>query len=259
MAQERLQKLIARAGIASRRKAERLIQDGRVSVNGKKILRLGVQVDPERDRIAVDGRVLTPVAPREYYMLFKPAGVIASARDPEGRRDLREWLNALKKVGRLFSVGRLDFHSEGLLLLSTDGELAHRLAHPRYGVVKRYRVKVRGIPTGSELARLRAGIELDDGVTASAVVRVVSAAAKKAWIEIEIHEGRNRQVRRMFEALGYAVEKLVRTGYGPLELGSLRPGEIRSLTPNEVKSLKKAVAPGVATEKTATRSAVRAP
>ena len=237
-----MHKLIARAGLASRRKAERLIQDGRVTVNGKKVLRLGVQIDPERDRITVDGRLLLHPTSLAYYVLCKPDGVITSASDPEGRRDLSEWLKPLKKVGRLFSVGRLDFHSEGILLLTTDGELAHRLAHPRYGVVKRYRVKVRGVPTSAELDRLRAGVELDDGLTAAADLRVLSAAAKKVWIEIEIHEGKNRQVRRMIEALGYAVEKLVRTGYGPLQLGSLRPGEIRSLTPTEIKSLRKAVA-----------------
>jgi 23S rRNA pseudouridine2605 synthase len=175
-------------------------------------------------------------------MLYKPNGVITSVRDPQRRRDLREWLNRLKKTGRFFYAGRLDFHSEGLLLLTTDGELTYRLTHPRYGVSKRYRVKVRGMPKAVELERLRTGILLGDGWTAPAAVRRVNASDKKTWIEIEIREGKNRQVRRMFEALGYLVEKLTRTGYGPLDLGQLRPGEIRELSAAEVRSLHQAVA-----------------
>jgi pseudouridine synthase len=244
MAQERLQKLIARAGLASRRKAERLIQDGRVTINGQKTIQLGIQVDPDRDRIAVDGKALLPTAEPATYVLFKPRGVITSTRDSEGRRDLGEWLKPLKRRGRFFPVGRLDFHSEGLLLLTTDGELANRLAHPRYGVMKCYLVKIRGVPTEAHLGRLRAGIQLDDGLTAPAEVRVKNAAGGKSWIEMKIHEGRNRQVRRMCAALGYPVEKLIRFGYGPLNLGRMRSGEIRPLTPREVKSLKNAAGLG---------------
>ncbi len=236
-----MQKLIARAGLASRREAERWIREGRVTINGRPVVQLGTQADPSMERIQVDGKPLLGFAPPAYFVLHKPAGVVTSTRDPQGRRDLREWLNALRRVGRFFPVGRLDFHSEGLLLLTTDGELAYRLAHPGYGVAKRYQVKVRGVPTEAELGRLRAGFQLEDGWTAPALARLIDVSQKKAWIEVEIHEGRNRQVRRMFEALGYRVEKLLRTGYGPVRLGSIRPGEMRPLAPAEVRALKRAV------------------
>ena len=241
MAQERLQKLIARAGLGSRREAERWIQEGRVTVNGKVVLQPGTQADAKRDRVAVDGKPLPHAGAPAYYMLCKPARVITSKGDPHRRRDLGEWLNPLKEVGRFFSVGRLDFNSEGLLLLTTDGELAHRLAHPRFGVAKRYRVKVSGVPGASELDRLGTGVELEDGWTAPAIVRLLSASEKKAWIEVEVHEGRNRLVRRMFEALGYSVERLVRVSFGPLRLGSLSPGEMRPLSAAEIQTLRRIV------------------
>ena len=242
MARERLQKLIARAGLASRREAERWISAGRVTVNGRPVVELGAQADPRTERVRVDGKPLFEAASPAYFVLHKPAGVVTSARDPQGRRDLTEWLRPLRKTGRFFPVGRLDFYSAGLLLLTTDGELAYRLAHPRFGVTKRYQVKVGGVPKEDELDRLRTGIQLDDGWTAPASARLLRASGKKAWIEVEIHEGRNRQVRRMFEALGYRVEKLLRVGYGPVRLGSIRPGEMRPLTPAEVRALKHAVA-----------------
>jgi 23S rRNA pseudouridine2605 synthase len=247
-----LQKLIARAGLASRREAERWIREGRVTVNGRPVVELGAQADPHTERVQVDGKPLLPSASPAYFVLHKPAGVVTSARDPQGRRDLTEWLSPLRKIGRLFSVGRLDFHSQGLLLLTTDGELAYRLAHPSFGVAKRYQVKIGGIPREEELVRLRTEIQLDDGWTAPASAHVINSSGKKAWIEVEIHEGKNRQVRRMFEALGYRVEKLLRVGYGPVRLGSLHPGEIRPLAPAEVAALKRAVAgkkqPGVSTK-----------
>jgi 23S rRNA pseudouridine2605 synthase len=236
-----LQKLIARAGLASRREAERWIREGRVTVNGRPVVELGAQADPHTERVRVDGKPLLRSASPAYFVLHKPAGVVTSARDPQGRRDLTEWLSPLRKVGRLFSVGRLDFYSQGLLLLTTDGELAYRLAHPRFGVVKRYQVKIGGIPREEELGRLRTGIQLEDGWTAPASARLIGSSRKKAWIEVEIQEGKNRQVRRMFEALGYRVEKLLRVGYGPLRLGSMHPGEIRQLAPAEVRALKRAV------------------
>ena len=242
MARERLHKLIARAGLASRREAERWISAGRVTVNGRPVVELGAQADPRTEQVRVDGRPLLEAASPAYYVLHKPAGVVTSARDPQGRRDLTEWLRPLRKAGRFFSVGRLDFYSAGLLLLTTDGELAYRLAHPRFGLAKRYQVKVGGIPKEEELSRLRTGIQLDDGWTAPAPARLLRAAGKKAWIEVEIHEGRNRQVRRMFEALGYRVEKLLRVAYGPVRLGSMRPGDMRPLTPAEIRALKHAVA-----------------
>ncbi len=237
---ERLQKILARAGLASRREAERWIQEGRVTVNGAVVQRLGSQADPIRDKIKVDGKLISQI-PRLYCLFHKPAGMITSMRDPQRRPSLGDWLEPLGKRGRLFPVGRLDFNSSGLLVLTNDGELAQRLMHPRYAIRKSYRVKISGCPSERELERLRRGIRLADGVTAPAKVRVVQALKKNAWLELEIGEGRYREVRRMFEALGYFVEKLIRVRLGPIRLGSLAPGEMRSLAPEEITALKKAV------------------
>ncbi|MBI2989556.1 MAG: rRNA pseudouridine synthase [Deltaproteobacteria bacterium] len=237
---ERLQKILARAGLASRREAEKWIEDGRVTVNGVVVKKLGSQADPARDKIKVNGKLIS--RPRQLYYLFhKPAGLITSIRDPQGRPSLGDWLESLGKRGRLFPVGRLDFNSSGLLVLTNDGELAQRLMHPRYGVRKGYRVKISACPTERELARLRKGIRLEDGITAPARVRVLQALKKNAWIEVEIGEGRYREVRRMFQALGYFVEKLIRVRLGPILLGALAPGEIRPLSAQEIAALKKSV------------------
>jgi len=237
---ERLQKIISRAGLASRREAERWIQDGRVTVNGAVVTKLGTQADVGKDKIKVDGKLIARAA-LNYFLFHKPPGLITSMHDPEGRPHLGEWLETLGKKGRVVPVGRLDFNSSGLLLLTNDGELAQKLTHPRYGVGKVYRVKVSGRPSEAELDRLRKGIRLEDGWTAPAKARVVEVLKKKAWVELEVREGRYREVRRMFEALGYFVEKLVRIRMGPLRLGSLAPGEYRPLMPQEISALKKAV------------------
>jgi 23S rRNA pseudouridine2605 synthase len=237
---ERLQKIISRAGLASRREAERWIQDGRVAVNGAVVTKLGTQADIGKDKIKVDGKLIARPA-LNYFLFHKPPGLITSMQDPEGRPHLGEWLETLGKKGRVLPVGRLDFNSSGLLLLTNDGELAQRLTHPRYGVGKVYRVKINGRPSEPELDRLRKGIRLEDGWTAPAKARVVEVLRKKAWVELEVREGRYREVRRMFEALGYFVEKLVRIRMGPLRLGSLAPGEYRPLMPQEIAALKKAV------------------
>jgi 23S rRNA pseudouridine2605 synthase len=237
---ERLQKIISRAGLASRREAEKWIQEGRVTVNGAVVTKLGTQADLGKDKIKVDGKLIFRPA-LNYFLLHKPPGLITSMHDPEGRPHLGEWLESLGKKGRVFPVGRLDFNSSGLLLLTNDGELAQKLTHPRYGVRKFYRVKVSGRPSEQELDRLRKGIRLEDGWTAPAKARVAEVLRKKAWVELEVREGRYREVRRMFEALGYFVEKLVRIRMGPLRLGSLAPGEYRPLTPQEISALKKAV------------------
>jgi 23S rRNA pseudouridine2605 synthase len=234
---ERLQKILARAGLASRREAERWIQDGRVTVNGAVVTKLGTQADLAKDKIKVDGKLIARPA-LHYFLFHKPPGLITSMHDPEGRPHLGEWLETLGKKGRVFPVGRLDFNSSGLLLLTNDGELAQRLMHPRYGVRKVYRVKINSRPSEQELDRLRKGIRLEDGWTAPAKARVVEVLRKKAWIELEIREGRKREVRRMFEALGYFVEKLVRIRMGPLRLGSLALGEYRPLTQPEILALK---------------------
>lgn len=238
---ERLQKILARAGLASRREAERWIAEGRVMVNGAVVSQLGSQADPVRDSIKVDGKRIKPTAARRYFAFHKPPGIVTTMNDPRHRPDLTRFIERLGEKQRLFPVGRLDYNSSGLLLLTDDGELALRLSHPRFGVKKLYRVKLSACPTAEELARLRKGIRLEDGRTAPAQVRVLEKLRKNAWVEIELHEGRNRQVRRMFEALGYFVEKLVRVRVGTVVLGHLPPGEMRPLTQIEIKSLKAAV------------------
>lgn len=237
---ERLQKILARAGLASRREAEKWIQEGRVTVNGTVVRKLGDRADPVKDKIKVDGKLIRR-QPHLYYLFHKPARMITSMRDPQRRPSLGKLLESWGRRGRLFPVGRLDFNSSGLLILTNDGEMAQRLMHPRYGIKKVYRVKLSGCPSEEELGRLRKGIRLEDGVTAPARVRVVEALRKNAWVEIEIGEGRYREVRRMFEALGYFVEKLIRIRLGPAHLGLLAPGEIRPLSVQEITALKKSV------------------
>ncbi len=237
---ERLQKIIARAGLASRREAERWIVEGRIAVNGTVVRELGTQADPARDSIKVDGKRIRPAAAPLYYAFHKPPGVITTLNDPEHRPDLTPYLATLGEKKRIFPVGRLDYNTTGLLLLTNDGELALRLTHPRFGVKKLYRVKLSACPTEEDFARLRKGIRLDDGMTAPARGRVIDRLKKNAWVEIEVQEGRKREVRRMFEALGYFVEKLVRIRVGPIALGELALGAIRPLGAAEVAALKAA-------------------
>jgi pseudouridine synthase len=238
---ERLQKILARAGLASRREAERWIAEGRVTVNGTVVRRLGSQADSARDSIKVDGKRIKPAAAPRYFALHKPPGVITTLNDPRRRPDLTRFVERLGDKQRVFPVGRLDYNSSGLLLLTNDGELAQRLTHPRFGVKKLYRVKLSACPGEEDLAGLRKGIRLEDGMTAPARVRVLEKLKKNAWVEIELHEGRNREVRRMFEALSYFVEKLVRVRVGAVALGDLAPGELRPLSQSEIRSLKSAV------------------
>jgi 23S rRNA pseudouridine2605 synthase len=231
---ERLQKVLARAGIASRRASEELISSDRVLVNGE-IARLGQRVDPEHDRISVDG---VPVGVRPglvYYLLNKPKGVVSTASDPEGRRTVTSLVPAEPRV---HPVGRLDADSEGLLILTNDGELTHHLTHPRFGVEKEYLVSVEGLPSAGMIKALREGVRLEDGVTAPAKVSQV----EPSLLRIAIHEGRKRQVRRMCEAVGHPVTRLVRTRIGPLRDRSLAPGEWRLLATSEVRDLERAAA-----------------
>jgi 23S rRNA pseudouridine2605 synthase len=238
---ERLQKILSRAGLASRREAEKWILEGRVSVNGAVIRQLGSQADPTRDSIKVDGKRVKPAGALLYFAFHKPPGIITTLNDPQKRPDLTQFIERLGMKQRVFPVGRLDFNSTGLLLLTNDGELARRVAHPRFGVKKIYRVKLSACPTESELAMLRKGIRLEDGMTVPARARVVEKLKKNAWVEIEIHEGRKREIRRIFGALGYFVEKLVRVKVGPVSLGFLQPGELRPLSAAEITALKNAV------------------
>ena len=238
---ERLQKILARAGLASRREAERWIAEGRVSVNGTVIRKLGSQADPAKDSIKVDGKRVQPAAAPLYYAFHKPPGIITTLNDPEKRPDLTPYLARLGERRRLFPVGRLDYNTTGLLLLTNDGELALRLTHPRFGVKKLYRVKLSACPAPEDLARLRSGVRLEDGMSAPARGRVIEKLKKNAWVEIEVREGRKREVRRMFEALGFFVEKLIRVKVGSVSLGALPLGELRPLSRLEVDALKREV------------------
>ena len=238
---ERLQKIIARAGLASRREAERWIVEGRITVNGTVVNKLGSQADPFKDSIKIDGKRIKSAATPLYYALHKPPGVITTLNDPQHRPDITPYIARLGEKRRIFPVGRLDYNTTGLLLLTNDGEVAMRLAHPRYGVPKVYRVKLSACPTEDDFEILRKGIRLEDGMTAPARVRVIEKLRKNAWVEIEVHEGKKREVRRMFEALNYFVEKLIRVKVGPIALGALPLGELRPLYQSEVMALKIAV------------------
>ena len=233
---ERLQKVIAHAGVASRRKAEQLIIDGRVTVNGKVVKELGVKVGPN-DKVEVNGVPLQSEAP-VYYILNKPRGVISAVSDDKNRKVVTDYLPEVTE--RIYPVGRLDYDTSGLLLLTNYGEFANLLMHPKHEVDKHYVAKVKGIPFREQLKKLQYGIKLEDGMTAPAKVKVISVDKKKntSIIQIIIHEGRNRQVRRMFDAIGHPVMKLKREQYGFLTLQGLATGDARELTPHEVKKLR---------------------
>jgi 23S rRNA pseudouridine2605 synthase len=242
MAQVRLQKLIAAAGLASRREAERMIAAGRVKVDGQAVTQMGVQVDPARARIEVDGRPLPQAGASVYLMLNKPGGVVASVHDERGRptvMDLLGNLGATRGERRVFHVGRLDYHTEGLLLLTNDGALAMELTHPSGQVPRTYHARVRNQPSAETLARLARGVDLEDGLARAIDARVVRRNPKSAWVEICVVEGRNRLVRRMLEAVGHPVQRLVRIEFGGVELGDLRTGAVRELTAAEVEKLKR--------------------
>lgn len=232
---ERLQKCIAQAGLASRREAEIWIAAGRVQVNGR-VAQIGESADPSVDRIEIDGRPL-PAGERKYYLLLnKPVGYVTSSKDPEGRPIVTDLVRNIP--ARLFSVGRLDLTTEGLLLLTNDGELAQHLAHPRHEVEKTYLVRVRGMLTPAARFRLESGVELDDGPTAPARVEDLRCTAGHSWFKLTIHEGRNRQVRRMCDAVGFSVSRLKRIRLAFLDLGELAPGSYRQLTAAEVERLR---------------------
>ncbi|RKN43725.1 pseudouridine synthase [Streptomyces hoynatensis] len=235
---ERLQKVLARAGLGSRRSCEELIEQGRVEVNGKVVTSQGRRVDPERDEIKVDG--LT-VAAQSYlfFALNKPAGVVASMEDPEGRQCLGDYVQ--NRETRLFHVGRLDTETEGLIFLTNHGELAHRLTHPRYGVAKTYLAAIQG-PIPRDLGkRLKEGIQLDDGYARADHFRIVENTGKNYLVEVTLHEGRKHIVRRMLAAAGFPVDKLVRTSFGPIKLGDQKSGWLRRMTHTEVGQLMREV------------------
>ncbi len=232
---ERLQKVIAAAGVASRRVAENLIVEGRVTVNGEVVDALGRRVDPETDAIAVDGVPVQIDSSRRYIVLNKPTGVVSSLQDERGRRDLTEFVDRYEE--RLFNVGRLDTETSGLLVLTNDGDLAHVLAHPSFGVQKTYIAKVHGNVNPAVVQRLTEGVELEDGPIKADKVRLLESSRGESLVEITLHSGRNRIVRRMLEAVDHPVLELVRRSFGPLHLGSLPPGKMRELGTVEVGKL----------------------
>ena len=234
---ERLQKVMAAAGVASRRVSEDLITAGRVSVNGQVVTELGRRIHPLTDRVEVDGSAVHLDTSRRYVMLNKPVGVVSSMRDEQGRPDLSRFTADYPE--RLFNVGRLDAETSGLLILTNDGELAHVLAHPSFGVTKTYIARVRGVVTPQTIARLTKGVELEDGPIAADKARLLerSAASKDSLVEITLHSGRNRIVRRMMAEVGHPVVELVRRQFGPLHLGTLPVGRMRDLTKVELGRL----------------------
>ena len=235
----RLQKLLAQSGVASRRKCEELMLDGLVEVDGEVVTRLGTKVDPRTAVIRVDGKRLPPVSPHVYLVLHKPRGVVSTMSDPEGRRSLGDVV--ADRPERLFHVGRLDTDTSGLILLTNDGDFAQRMAHPSHEVDKTYVAEVEGEVSRATLGRLRDGVTLDDGPVAVSRVRVVEtgrgAAAGRTIVELVIHEGRNRIVRRLLDSVGHPVRRLTRTRFGPVDLTGLRPGELRDLTTDELGAL----------------------
>src|SRR2546426_9873903 len=232
----RLQKIIAGTGLASRRKAEEWIASGRVTVNGKVVTELGTKVDPDRVHIKVDGKHLSSTQPYVYLLLNKPKNVMSTLDDPGGRPTVKDYLRGISV--RVFPVGRLDFDSEGLMLLTNHGDLAQTLLHPRYHVPKTYLIKVKGVLRDDEIKSLERGVELEDGVTSPARVKKVRKAEQNSWLEITIHEGRKHQVKRMLEVVGHPVSKLIRVRFGPLTLRDLAAGEFRYLTDREANAVR---------------------
>ncbi|MCA0990831.1 pseudouridine synthase [Bacillus hwajinpoensis] len=233
---ERLQKVIAQAGVTSRRKAETLIEEGRVKVNGKVVTELGTKVS-ERCKIEVNGIQVEREEP-VYFLFYKPTGVISTIDDDKGRKAVTDYFHEIEE--RIFPVGRLDYDTSGALLLTNDGDFANKLMHPSYHVDKVYVAKVKGLMNKETIQKLERGVQLEDGKTAKARARILSVdkQKEKSIVELTIHEGKNRQVRRMFETLGYPVQKLKRERYGFLELTGMNPGDYRELKPYEVKQLR---------------------
>lgn len=236
MVEERLQKVLAHAGVASRRACEEIILAGKVKVNGKLVNNLGSKVNPDKDKIEVNGNPIEGKEKLVYILLFKPSGYITTAKDPQKRRTVLDLINGVST--RVYPVGRLDYDTSGLLLLTNDGTLTNELIHPSKEINKTYRAQVKGVPTGKKLYTLHNGVELEDGRTAPAQVNIRQINKSNAIIDITIHEGKNRQVRRMFDAIGHPVIWLKRISFDFLTLDKLKPGEWRYLTDQEVYKLK---------------------
>lgn len=233
----RLQKAMAHAGVASRRVCEELITKGRVKVNGKVVTELGSRINPAVDQVTVNGTPIQFDTSRVYLALNKPLGVVSSMNDEQGRPDLRQFV---QDYDRVFNVGRLDAETTGLILMTNDGDLAHKLAHPKFGVTKTYVARVKGIVTPGTIQQLLDGVELEDGPISADKAHVIDVKGEETLVEVVLHSGRNRVVRRMFDEVGHPVRALVRKQFGPIHLGTLRPGDIRRLSKLEVGALLKA-------------------
>jgi len=238
--QERLQKIIAHAGYASRREAEAMMRAGRITLNGRVVTELGTRADPDRDHIKVDGKLITRAEEHRYIIIYKPKEVMTTVEDPQGRRTVIDLVRGVRE--RIYPVGRLDYHSEGLVLLTNDGELAYKVSHPKHGSVKTYNVKVRGVPEERIVDKLRRGITLDGKRTLPCDITPIKTTGKTAdegnsWWEVKLREGRTQQIRKMFQAVGHPVSKLRRVAIGPIADPKLSPGVWRELTKHEVKLL----------------------
>jgi len=235
----RLQRVLAAAGLGSRRACEQLIEEGRVEVDGKKVVVQGMRVDPKKAVIKVDGLRIASAPDHVYLVLNKPKGVVSTMSDPEGRPSLQEYVG--DREARLFHVGRLDQDTEGLILLTNDGDLAHRLSHPSFGVEKTYLAEVTGPVARDVGKRLKQGVELEDGLVQVDSFRLVSQVGSRVMVEVKLHEGRKHVVRRMLTEVGHPVTQLVRTDLGPISLGNLKPGKQRRLSQQEIGALYRAV------------------
>jgi 23S rRNA pseudouridine2605 synthase len=237
---ERLQKIIAHAGYASRREAEAMMRAGRITLNGRVVTELGTRADPDRDHIKVDGKLITRAEDHRYIIIYKPKEVMTTVEDPQGRRTVIDLVRGVRE--RIYPVGRLDYHSEGLVLLTNDGELAYKVSHPKHGSVKTYNVKVRGVPEERIIDKLRRGITIDGKRTLPCDIAPIKTTGKTAdegnsWWEVKLREGRTQQIRKMFQAVGHPVSKLRRVAIGPIADPKLSPGVWRELTKHEVKLL----------------------
>lgn len=237
---ERLQKIIAHAGFASRREAETMIREGRVTVNGRVVTELGTRADASRDHVKVDGKLITHAEAHRYILLYKPKEVMTTVEDPQGRRTVIDLVKGVRE--RIYPVGRLDFHSEGLILLTNDGDLAFKVSHPKHGSVKTYHVKVRGVPQERLIDKLQRGITIDGKRTLPCEIARMKTTGRgddagNSWFEVKLREGRTQQIRKMFQVVGHPVSKLRRVAIGPLADPALTPGDWRELSPREVKML----------------------
>jgi 23S rRNA pseudouridine2605 synthase len=236
MADERLQKILAHAGIASRRKAEQMMLEGRVELNGKIVRELGTKADLDSDIVRVDGKQIREAEDKVWLVLYKPAGCVTTLSDPEGRPTIKQYVEHIPE--RVYPVGRLDYDAEGALIVTNDGELAHQLMHPRYGVRRTYLAKVHGVPTPEQIENLTKGMRLEDGRARALEAELHSRTPKNSWVRVVVSEGRPHLVKRLMEAVGAPVQKLYRADYGGITVQGLRPGEVRELTRAEVEDLR---------------------